>query len=528
MTEPVRSERAAYEKLTKVFNQLAAIAGAQNRLYRDMQAVMAKGSAPDHDKVAVALTEIAHEKLTDPRVKQWLDEAEKNAAHLTEDERGNLRAMRRQYVHEAALPADLAGALKQAENEGERLHTDLKEHGGEWEKILPFFRHQLDLQKQMGEIKKKELGTATAYDALLDMYSPGWTTEDYDRLFDDLEPFLKKLLPQVMDKQSKESPALPFTGPFDAAAEEKLCRELAAHMGFDENRGVIYFIPDHPSAGGTRNDVRVTGRPDPNSFLRPLYDLMHELGHGLYDQNVPQRMWFQPGGQSLGMDVHESQSLIWEFVVGKSPEFADWLSARAQEVFDRKDDPAFSAENIAKDNQHVMPNLVRISMETSEVSYLLHIIMRYRLEKKMINGELDPADLPEAWNKMTEDMFGKRPRDNAEGCLQDVHWFCGLWGYFPSYALGFMGAAQLFDSAVKAHPEIPAEIAKGNFVPLKDWLAENVHGKGSLLTAKEMIRLATGNDLSARFLEDHLNGRYLGSRAPEAAKQALKDHPPSP
>ena len=528
MTEPTKPERAAYESLTKVFNQIVAIGGAQNRLYRDMQAVMAKGSAKDHDQVAVALTEIAHEKITDPRVKLWLDEAEKNAASLTADERGNLKAMRRQHTREAALPADLAGALKLAEYEGERIHTDVLQNGGKWETVLPFFRHALELQKQAGEILKKETGAASVYDALLESYSPGYTSKDFDRLFDELEPFLKKLLPQVMDKQSKEPAALPITGPFAAEAQERLCRELADHMGFDRNRGVLYFIPDHPSAGGTRNDVRATGRPDPDSFIRPLYDLIHELGHGLYDQNVPDKMYFQPGGQALGMDIHESQSLVWEFVVGKSPQFAEWLSTRAQDVFDRQGDPSLSAENLARDSQRVTPNLVRISMETSEVSYLLHIIMRYRLEKKMISGELDPADLPEAWNKMSEDMFGKRPKDNAEGVLQDVHWFCGLWGYFPSYALGYMGAVQLFDAAVKAHPEIPGEIAKGNFLPLKDWLTDNVHGKGSLVTARELMQQATGEPLNADFLKDHLNGRYLGKSLPAPQSAPPPPAPPAP
>jgi carboxypeptidase Taq len=509
MADPARPERAAYESLTKVFNQLVAIGGAQNRLYRDMQAVMAKGSAKDHDQVAVALTEIAHEKMTDPRMKVWLDEAESNTAQLTPDEQANLKAMRRQHTREAALPADLAAALKLAEYEGERLHTETLEKGGSWNEILPFFRHQMELQKQAAAIWQKQTGAASAYDALLESYSPGWTSADYDKLFDKLEPFLKKLLPDVMDKQAKEVPALPITGPFSAEGEEKLCRELADHMGFDRNRGVLYFIPDHPSAGGTRNDVRVTGRPDADSFLRPLYDLMHELGHGLYDQNVPDKMYFQPAGQALGMDIHESQSLVWEFVVGKSPEFAQWLSSRAQEIFGRPGDAALSAENIEKDNQRVTPNLVRISMETSEVSYLLHIIMRYRLEKQMIEGKLDPADLPEAWGKMSDDMFGRRPKDNAEGCLQDVHWFCGLWGYFPSYAVGYMNAVQLFDAAVKAHPDIPAEISKGNFAPLKEWLTENVHEKGSLVTAKDIIRDATGEDLSADHLMNHLNRRYL-------------------
>jgi carboxypeptidase Taq len=518
-----KTDRAAYESLTRVFNQVIALAGAQNRLFRDMQTTLPKGGAADHDLETRVMTEIAHEKIADPRVKQWLDEAESHKDALSTGEQANLAAMRRWHRREASLPVELAGALKQAEGEGERLHTEHKDKG-DWESTLPFFRKQLALQQRMGELLKKETGAASAYDALLDAYSAGWTTADYDKLFDDLEPFLKKLLPQVVDKQSAEGAPLPIQGPFNTASEEKLCREVAGKMGFDLDRGVMYFIPDHPCAGGTLNDVRVAGRPDPEGFVRPLYDMIHELGHGLYDQNRPKAWAFQPAGEALGMDVHESQSLIWEFVVGKSRAFNRFIAGRAQEIFGRPGDPTLSAENLEKQNQHVTPNLIRIDMETSEVTYLLHIIMRYRLEKQMINGTLDPADLPAAWNKMSKDMFGREPKDNAEGCMQDVHWFCGLWGYFPSYALGYMGAVQLFDAAVKDDPAIPAKIEKGEFLPLKDWLTEHVHSKGSLVTAKQLIKDATGEELSADPLKAHLKARYLDEETPKTA--AIKPKAP--
>jgi carboxypeptidase Taq len=515
--------RAAYESLTRLFNQLAALDGVQSRLFRDMQTTLPKGGAADHDREVMALTEIAHEKITDPRVKEWLDDAQKNIAALDAEEQANLKKMQRLHRQAAGLPTELAGALAQAASEGERLHGEEKK-GGNWSNVLPFFNNQLDLQRQQASVLQKELGTKTPYDALLEMYSPGWTAADYDRLFGDMEPFLKKLLPQVMAKQAAEPPALPIKGPFDLTQEEKLSRDVAQKMGFDETRGVLYFIPDHPCAGGTLNDVRAAGRPDPENFLRPLYDMMHELGHALYDQNTPQKWAFQPAGGALGMDVHESQSLIWEFIVGKSPAFAKFLSQRAQDTFGRQGDPTLSPENLQKEMQHVTPGVVRISMETSEVTYLLHIIMRYRLEKDMINGTLDPKDLPDAWGKMCEDMFGRRPKDNAEGCMQDVHWFCGLWGYFPSYALGYLGAAQLFDAACKADPALPAKIEKGELKALKDWLTENVHSKGSLITAQQLMITATGRPLDAASLKAYLQNRYLGDKG-QPVPQRKNDGP---
>lgn len=501
----------------------------QWRLYRDMQTAMPKDGAEDHDAESVALSDIAHEKICDPRVAAWLDEAEAAKDSLSKEERADLRAMRRQWLSQAALPDDLASALKQAENEGERLHTEARPKG-DWEKVLPFFKRQLDLVKKAAAIKQERLGAASAYDALLDAYCTGWTSEAFDALFDDLEPFLKKMLRDVTEKQAARPAPLALEGPFQAALEEKLSREVAEKIGVDFDRAVLYFIPDHPSGGGTPGDVRISGRPDENNFMAPLYDLIHETGHGLYDQNVPQAWKFRPVGQAMPMDVHEGQALIWEFVVGKSKEFSSWLSTRARDIFGRENDPALSAENLFARNTHVTPSLERISIETSEVTYLLHIIMRYRLEKALVEGTLAPEDLPEAWNKMSEDMFGRRPENNTEGVLQDVQWFSGSFGYFPSYALGYLGAVQLFDAAVRADPSIPSEMEKGNFAPLKEWLGENIHGKGRLLSAKELYRAATGADLSAAPLKRHLANRYLGgdetpSIRPHAGKYGSQNSP---
>lgn len=466
---------------------------------------MPLGGAEDHDAQSVALADIAHEKIADPRVAAWLDEAEAQKDAFSAEEKANLRAMRRWWLAQAALPDDLASALKKAENEGERLHTEEKPNG-DWQKVLPFFKHQFALVQQAAKIKQEKLGAATPYDALLDGYAPGWTSKDYDRLFDELEPYLKKLLPEAMARQ-QELP--PLQGPFPAQAEETLAREVAERMGLDFDRAVLYFIPDHPSGGGTLNDVRISGRPDDENFLAPLYDLIHEAGHGLYDQNVPASWLFQPAGQASSMDIHEAQSLIWEFVVGKSRAFCEWMSGRAAELFDRKDDPAFTPENVFRRVTHVTPSLVRIAIETSEITYLLHIIMRYRLEKALFDKTVQPENLPQAWDDMAEEMFGQRPKNNAEGVMQDVHWYCGSFGYFPSYALGYLGAVQFFEAAARAIPAIPAEIAKGNFIPLKDWLAKHVHGKGSLLPSKDLLEQATGAPLGTASMKQHLENRYL-------------------
>lgn len=502
------TDKTAYTLLTEVFNQIITIGWAQSRLLRDQQTHLAPGSVESHDAQIVVLSQLSHEKIADPRVSTWLDEAEKNEGLLDVEEKANLKAMRTWHVHEAGLPAQLAGELSQAAAEGERVHAK-ERASGNWSAVAEHLQRSLDLARSAGEVKREKLGLASAYDALLDQHSPGWRSADYDRLFDDLEPFLKSFLPKVVEKQAGEA-VREIEGPFAEKDVEKLCRDICVSAGFDQNRGVMYFIDAHPYADGNRDDLRISGRPSTEGFLRPLYDMMHETGHAIYDQNTPAKWTGQPAGLSMGMDIHESQSLIWEFIVGKSPEFAQDLSARAKKVFARENDPALSAENIFALNTRVEPgNLVRLSERTSEVTYLLHIIMRYRLEKEMIEGRLEAVDLPQAWGDMTEKMFGARPKNNADGCMQDVHWYCGLWGYFPSYAVGYVTSAQLYGTAVTANPDLPGQIAQGNFAPLKNWLTENVHEKGRLLPAQELISRATGKPLGTADLKKHLQQRYL-------------------
>jgi carboxypeptidase Taq len=265
----------------------------------------------------------------------------------------------------------------------------------------------------------------------------------------------------------------------------------------------------------------MTTRCNKKDFLDGLYSSIHEAGHGMYEQGTPQEWRYQPAGGTLGMDVHESQSMIWERQACKSPEFFRFLEKHAREVFERPDDPALSAENMQKLVTQVKPSFIRI--EADEVTYPAHVMLRFKLEKALIEGTMTVDELPEKWNAEIEKLLGIIPPDPSKGCMQDVHWPSGLQGYFPAYALGAMGAAQLYAAACKASPEIPANIERGDFSLLKEWLRANVHGKGSLVTSEQLFIDATGEKLNSRYFLDYLRERYLGQ--PKPAQPSVTPQP---
>lgn len=508
--------RQAYEELCRRFDRYFNFGEIQQILVRDMQTMMPPGAETGRLHQMGVLADAAHDIISAPDIKTLLEDAAANADALSADEKADLAAMRQIWVHEASLPPELAAAWQRHNAEGERVHAAEKA-GGDWQKNLPFFRKGLDLARQVGAAKAGALGLSSPYEGLIDAFSPGWRLRDLDDLFNRLEPELKKIVRDAIAVQAAQPPPLKLQGPFDPEKIKNLCREFCAKVGFDFDRGRIDFLDDHPTAAGATGDSRITGRIDTDNFLLPLYDLMHETGHGVYDQNRPDDWKYKAAGQAQGMDIHESQSLSIDFILGRSRAFCHHLADRARDVFNRHSDAAFSADNLYNIMTRVSPTPVRISMDTSEAEYMLHIILRYRLEKALIEGGMDAEDLPRAFDNGIEDMIGVRPRNNAEGCMQDVHWFCGYWGYFPSYALGFMAAAQMKDTIEKRDPAFWDKVARGDFTPMTVWLKDNIQSKGRLLPAPEIILQATGVDLDPRFALDHIRRRYItGEPTPRA------------
>ncbi len=430
--------------------------------------------------------------------------------------------MRRAWVHEASLPDELASEMARIGSEGERLHTELRKTG-DWAKIKDWYAHSFEIMRTVGQIKKDKLGSASVYEALLDTFSPDLADATVARELGAMEKVLPGMIREAIQRQAQMPAPIPLKGPFPKAQQEELARRLTKAIGFDFTRGRMDMIDAHPSTGGSASDVRFTTDCDEASFLEAVYSTVHEAGHALYEQNTPLEHRYQPVGGSMGMSIHESQSGIIERNACHTPEFFQYLEKEARDVFNRPDDPALSAKNLERLASKVNPSFIRI--EADELTYPAHIILRYKLEKALVEGTLSIDDLPKAWNDGMKNLLGITPPGNAQGCMQDVHWPTGSIGYFPAYTLGNMGAAQFFDAACKAKPEIPAELAKGNFKPLREWLRDNVHGKGSLLTTDELFIAATGEKLNAKHYLNHLSTRYLGKplqQAPAANANSVK------
>ncbi len=315
--------------------------------------------------------------------------------------------------------------------------------------IRPRLEEVVRLHREAAEAKAARLGT-TPYDALLDAWEPGGRSAEIDRLFEPLARFLRPLLEEVLELQLREPGAVIPEGPFPIPAQRGLCERLMRRVGFDFDHGRL-DVSRHPFCGGTPDDVRITTRYDDADFTSSLMGVLHETGHALYERGLPAAWRYQPVGSARGMSLHESQSLLIEMQACRSRPFIAYLAPLAREAFGGHG-IAWEPDNLARLYRRVSRSLIRV--EADEVSYPAHVILRYKLERAMLAGELAVAELPGAWAEEMERLLGIAPPDDRRGCLQDIHWYDGAWGYFPTYTLGAMTAAQLFDAAQRAEPAL--------------------------------------------------------------------------
>jgi carboxypeptidase Taq len=493
----------AYESLEQRFARVRVLKDAAGILGWDAQAMMPVGAASSRAEQLALLRGLAHEALTSSEVFELLEATDAERSSLNPWQSANLREMRRAYVHAAALPAELVVAISKATSHAEMIWREAR-RTNDFALLLPHLKAVLDLQREAGQVKSEALGTST-YDALLDQYDPGLRQGRIDPLFDALRQELPALIAEALEFQDAASAPLPIKGHFPFEAQRALGETLMRAVGFDFNHGRL-DISLHPFCGGASGDVRITTRYDEADFTRSLMGVLHETGHALYEQGRPAAWASQPVGQARGMTLHESQSLLIEMQACRSPEFLAYLSPLLTDAFGRED-PAWSPENLHRVYTRVEPGFIRV--DADEVTYPAHILLRYDLEKAMIAGDLPVADLPTAFNAGMKSLLGVTVTDDAQGCLQDIHWPSGAWGYFPTYTLGAIGAAQLFAAACAAEPNIRSALAGGDFGSLIGWLRTNVHEKGSLLDTDDLMVAATGEPLRLNAYRNHLRQRYL-------------------
>lgn len=496
-------EAPATARLEAIFRKAAILGDTLSVLHWDMSTMMPDGGAEARADQLALLKTLAHETITAPEVGDLLAQAE--SEDLEPWARANVREMRRDWVHASAVPADLVEALAKAESACEMVWRQARPNA-DFTQVAPSLKVLLGLVRQAGQAKAEALGVSV-YDALLDQYEPDGRSADIDGVFADLEAFLPGFLEQVLEAQARRpAPRLP-AGPFPTELQRKVGLEFMTALGFDFNHGRL-DISFHPFCGGYPADTRITTRYDEADFTSALMGVIHETGHALYEFGLPDGRWRnQPVGRARGMQMHESQSLLMEMQACRSRPFMDWAAPRLAAAFGGSG-PDWQADNLYRQGIQVERGFIRV--DADEVTYPAHVIIRYRLEKALIEGRMEVEDIPAAWNEGYRRLLGITPPDDRLGCLQDIHWYGGSWGYFPTYTLGAMTAAQLFDAATTADSGILPAIGQGNFRPLLAWLRANVHSKGSSLSTRDLLTQATGRPLDAGVFKAHLNRRYLG------------------
>jgi carboxypeptidase Taq len=498
------SETSAYRELERRFRRITNLQHATAMLQWDLATMMPPGGQEARTEQMAALKVLAHEQLTETGMGDLLAAAAAEP-ELDSWQRANLAEMRRAWIHATALEARLVEALSRANAECEAGWREARPRS-DFARIRPLLERVLALYREVAAAKAAKLGT-TPYDALLDEWEPDGRAAEIDRIFEPLAAFLRPFLEEVLERQARAPAPEHPRGPFPIESQRALCERLMRAVGFDFDHGRL-DISLHPFCGGVPDDVRITTRYSEADFTQSLMGVLHETGHALYERGLPAAWRYQPVGAARGMSVHESQSLLVEMQACRSREFLAYLAPLARQAFGGSG-KAWEAENLHRLYTRVSRSLIRV--EADEVSYPAHVILRYRLERAMLEGRLAVADLPGAWNDGMAKLLGIRPPDDRRGCLQDIHWYDGAWGYFPTYTLGAMTAAQLFAAAKRAEPGLPAAIAKGDFAPLTAWLKRNVHAKASSLPTRALIEEATGGPLDPEVFKAHLRERYLGA-----------------
>ena len=494
-----------YAELEKRFGRMSAVNRAGAILNWDRSTMMPAGASDDRADQLATLGVISHEMMVAPDMPDLLSRAEEGKASLDAWRAANLREMRHAWTHENALPSDLVEARTRASSACEMAWREAKKNN-DFKSLLPSMMEVLKITRRIAEAKSAALGLSH-YDALLDEYEPGGRAVRIDAMFDELSAFLPGMLSKVMERQKAEGAPLPLEGPFPVEAQRQLGEGLIRIIGFDFNHGRL-DVSAHPFTGGTADDVRITTRYDEDDFARALMGVLHETGHALYEAGLPRDWRRQPVGNARGMVLHESQSLLMEMQACRGRDFIDFAAPRMRAAFG-KSGPAWQADNIHRIYTRAAPGFIRV--DADEVTYPLHIVLRYRLERAMLAGDLALADLPGAWNDGMRELLGIVPPTDALGCLQDIHWPDGAIGYFPTYTLGALAAAQLFAAAKTAVPGLLASIGKGDFAPLLGWLRANVHGKGSIADTDAILSAATGAPLGTAAFKAHLESRYLSA-----------------
>jgi carboxypeptidase Taq len=490
-----------YEEVCHYARRTAMLASIEETLGWDERTQMPAVGAEHRAEQCTLLAGLIHQRWVDPKFGQQLEEL--GESWLTIDSQTDacvvLRRLKRQYDKKVKLPQALVEELARTAVLGQQAWQEARQND-DFPAFRPLLEKMIDLKRQEAEA----LGYPMCpYDALLDEYEPEELTVNIGPVLEGLREELVPLVAEIQGSRHRPNTAL-LNRDFPIAVQDQFGREAAAAIGFDFARGRL-DVTTHPFCATLGpHDCRITTRYDERFFNSAFFGILHEAGHGIYEQGLPPEHYGLPLGEAVSLGIHESQSRLWENLVGRSRAFWDHFYPLAQQRF-----PA-ALGDIPLDDFHfaindVRPSLVRV--EADEATYNLHILIRFELERSLLDGDLQPADLPTAWNEKCQRYLGITPPDNRTGVLQDVHWSAGLVGYFPTYSLGNLYAAQFFAQAKAELGDVDGQFARGDFRPLRDWLRAKIHRHGQRWSAAELVKRVTGRPLSVGPLIEHLRAK---------------------
>lgn len=483
----------AYNSLEDIFKKSSNIKDAQSMLSWDAAVNMPVSSSEARGEILATLKQLEYETIVNDQVGDLLSEAESYKMALNVWQQANLREMRRDYSHTRSVPLDLTKKLTLVSNTCEILWRKARQDA-DFKLVLPKLKEFISLTKEKSTCKAERMGM-DKYDTLLDYYDPGSRTRDLDVIFKKLREFLGDFIKKTTAQQ-KPKPELKLS--LSLLYQKQLGKKLMGNLGFNFDKARLDESA-HPFCGGIPDDIRITTRYIKDDFTIGLQGTVHETGHALYEQNLPKKWRRQPVGNACGMSAHESQALFVEFQVCRSAAFIAYLLKTTNKT-------SLSAHDLYTYTNYVEPSFIRV--DADEVTYPMHVILRYELEKLLTSGEMRVEDLPDAWNDNMHKLLGIKPKTDREGCLQDIHWFSGHFGYFPCYTLGAIAAAQLMTACRKDLKNIDNTIRTGDFKPIIAWLSEKIHKYGSFYSRNDLIKNATGEALNPTYFIDYLKNKY--------------------
>lgn len=491
-----------YLNLVQKLEEITHLNGIMSTLSWDQEVMMPAGASEARAKQIAALAGIIHGRMTDPALGECLDElGEKRFNEFGDTEQCNIREAQRIYDSETKVPRWLVQELAELSSRGHSIWVVARQEN-KFIDFAPVIKRFLALKKEWAQCVWPDL---KPYDANIDLFERGTTMEIITPIFEYLKEELIPLIHTIQNHSYQQDTSF-LEGDFAFDKQEALARKIIQDMGFNFEKGRM-DVSVHPFCGGSHpTDVRITTRYTNNNFIESLYAVIHEAGHALYEQGRPyDLMGDLPASESLTMGIHESQSLFWERMIAQNRPFCTYYFEMIRATFSDSlqfitEDSFYLAINKCK------PNFIRV--EADELTYPLHIILRYEIEKGLFDGSILVNDLPQVWDELMINYLGIKPPTDSVGVLQDSHWSGGAFGYFPSYTLGAIYACQFYMALLGEQPDIEKNIAAGNFGLIKKWLNEKIHCQGRLYTPQQIVQLVTSEDLRPDYFVDYLKKKY--------------------